>query len=258
MRGIRIVATTTLAVLAMVSFDATAAQKSASREAFFRCKDRNGQTHYADSVPPECSGLDTEVLNEHGMVLRVIEGEPTRLKRLQREAEEAKVRKEKEARALRDRTLIETYLTVEDIERLRDQRLEQLDAQYRVTEQNIVKLQDRLVPFDCIEFNPDLRWIDVMSDIAFLVMDLASHGRTDLAFALLNRYLEVTGDYDGVRVLPFYAVYRALVRAKVDALEQRAERPRGEAAHPLVESPRITLGPSTRRSWTYDASRVAW
>lgn len=143
MRGIRIVATTTLAVLAMVSFDATAAQKSASREAFFRCKDRNGQTHYADSVPPECSGLDVEVLNEHGMVLRLIEGEPTRLKRLQREAEEAKVRKEKEARALRDRTLIETYLTVEDIERLRDQRLEQLDAQYRVTEQNIVNLQER-------------------------------------------------------------------------------------------------------------------
>jgi aminoglycoside phosphotransferase family enzyme/predicted kinase len=83
---------------------------------------------------------------------------------------------------------------------------------------NIVRLQGRLVPFDCIEFDPDLRWIDVMSDIAFLVMDLASHSRADLSFALLSRYLEVTGDFDGLRVLPFYAVYRALVRAKVDAL----------------------------------------
>ena len=83
---------------------------------------------------------------------------------------------------------------------------------------NIVRWKGRLVPFDCIEFDPDLRWIDVMNDIAFLVMDLASHSRADLAFALLNRYLEVTGDYDGLRVLPFYAVYRALVRAKVDAL----------------------------------------
>lgn len=83
---------------------------------------------------------------------------------------------------------------------------------------NIVRLKDRLVPFDCIEFDPHLRWIDVISDIAFLVMDLASHHRADLAFALLSRYLEVTGDYDGLRVLPFYAVYRALVRAKVDAL----------------------------------------
>ena len=83
---------------------------------------------------------------------------------------------------------------------------------------NIVRLQGRLVPFDCIEFDANLRWIDVMSDVAFLVMDLASHGRADLAFALLSRYLEVTGDYDGLRLLPFYAVYRALVRAKVDAL----------------------------------------
>jgi aminoglycoside phosphotransferase family enzyme/predicted kinase len=83
---------------------------------------------------------------------------------------------------------------------------------------NIVRVNDRLVPFDCIEFNPELRWIDVISDVAFLVMDLASHGRRDLAFALLSRYVEVSGDYDGLRVLPFYAVYRALVRAKVDAL----------------------------------------
>jgi aminoglycoside phosphotransferase family enzyme/predicted kinase len=83
---------------------------------------------------------------------------------------------------------------------------------------NIVRLQGRLVPFDCIEFDPRLRWIDVMSDIAFLVMDLVSHRRGDLAFALLSRYLEVTGDYDGTTVLPFYAVYRALVRAKVDAI----------------------------------------
>jgi aminoglycoside phosphotransferase family enzyme/predicted kinase len=83
---------------------------------------------------------------------------------------------------------------------------------------NIVRLNERLVPFDCIEFNPELRWIDVMSDVAFLVMDLAGHGHGDLAFALLSRYLELSGDYEGLRVLPFYAVYRALVRAKVDAL----------------------------------------
>lgn len=83
---------------------------------------------------------------------------------------------------------------------------------------NIVRSQGRLVPFDCLEFNPQLRWIDVISDVAFLVMDLVSHGRADLAYALLSRYLEVTGDYEGLQVLPFYAVYRALVRAKVDAL----------------------------------------
>jgi len=83
---------------------------------------------------------------------------------------------------------------------------------------NIVQLRGRLVPFDCIEFDPRLRWIDVMSDVAFLIMDLTGHDRSDLALALLNRYLEVTGDYEGVHLLPFYAAYRALVRAKVDVL----------------------------------------
>lgn len=142
MRGIRLVATT-IVLAATVYAAAAAAQGRSSREAFFRCKDRNGQTHYGDSMPPECAGLDTEVLNDRGMQVRLIEGEATRLKRLEREAGEAKVRKEKEQRALRDRTLIETYLTVEDIERLRNQRLEMLNAQYRLTEQNISNLRER-------------------------------------------------------------------------------------------------------------------
>jgi uncharacterized protein len=83
---------------------------------------------------------------------------------------------------------------------------------------NIVRWRNALLPFDGIDFDPGLRWIDVMNDMAFLVMDLVSRERTDLALTLLNSYLEVTGDYDGVRLLPFYATYRALVRAKVDAL----------------------------------------
>ncbi len=142
MRGIRIIATT-IVLVALTYAAAAAAQSRSAREAFFRCKDRDGHTHYGDSVPPQCAGMDTEVLNENGMQLRLIEGEATRLKRLEREAVEAKARKEREQRALRDRTLIETYLTVEDIERLRNQRLEQLDAQYRVTEQNLASLRDR-------------------------------------------------------------------------------------------------------------------
>jgi aminoglycoside phosphotransferase family enzyme/predicted kinase len=83
---------------------------------------------------------------------------------------------------------------------------------------NIVRWGGRLVPFDCLEFDPKLRWIDVMNDVAFLVMDLTAHGRKDLAFAFLNAYLERTGDYGGVRHLSFYSVYRALVRAMVDSL----------------------------------------
>jgi uncharacterized protein len=83
---------------------------------------------------------------------------------------------------------------------------------------NVVRWRGRLTPFDCLEFDPKLRWIDVMNDVAFLVMDLVAHRRSDLAFTFLNAYLEHSGDYAGVRLLPFYAVYRALVRAMVDSI----------------------------------------
>jgi hypothetical protein len=88
---------------------------------------------------------------------------------------------------------------------------------------NIVRWEGQLTPFDCLEFDPSLRFIDVMSDIAFLYMDLKSYRRKDLASQLLSGYLETTGDYAGVHTLAFHAVYRALVRAMVDALsaEQR-------------------------------------
>jgi hypothetical protein len=131
---------------AIALFGIAAAQaqgKPNQREAFYRCKDGSGQTHYGDSLPPACAGFDTEVLNENGMLLRLIEGEKTRAARLEREAVETKVRKEREAREQRDRMLIETYLTVADIERLRDQRIDLLVSQYRVTEQNIKNLRER-------------------------------------------------------------------------------------------------------------------
>jgi aminoglycoside phosphotransferase family enzyme/predicted kinase len=83
---------------------------------------------------------------------------------------------------------------------------------------NIVRWGGELVPFDSLEFDPALRWIDVMSDVAFLFMDLISHRRRDLAFDFLNAYLARGGDYDGVRLLRFYSIYRALVRAMVDEL----------------------------------------
>ena len=83
---------------------------------------------------------------------------------------------------------------------------------------NIVRWRQQWLPFDCLEFDPELRWIDVISDVAFLYMDLVSRNRDDLAHEFLSRYLEETGDYEGLRLLPLYAAYLALVRAKVDAL----------------------------------------
>jgi aminoglycoside phosphotransferase family enzyme len=69
---------------------------------------------------------------------------------------------------------------------------------------NVALLDGTLTPFDGIEFNDKLRWIDVASDVAFAVMDLAAHGRPDLAWEFLDAYLEQTGDYAGLEMLRFY------------------------------------------------------
>ncbi|MFI4941301.1 MAG: AAA family ATPase [Burkholderiales bacterium] len=83
---------------------------------------------------------------------------------------------------------------------------------------NIVLDGDVPVLFDCIEFNPALRWIDVMNEIAFAVMDLLHRDHAEFAWRFLNAYLEASGDYGGVSVLRFYLGYRAAVRAKVCAI----------------------------------------
>jgi aminoglycoside phosphotransferase family enzyme len=69
--------------------------------------------------------------------------------------------------------------------------------------------------FDCIEFNERFRFGDVASDVAFLAMDLDFNGHPDLARTFLDAYTEASGDTTLPKVLPFYKVYRAYVRAKV-------------------------------------------
>ncbi len=83
---------------------------------------------------------------------------------------------------------------------------------------NLVRLDSGITAFDCLEFNPALRWIDVISEVAFLLMDLSQRGQAPLGWRFLNRWLEYTGDYDGLALLGYYLSYRATVRAKVEAI----------------------------------------
>lgn len=94
---------------------------------------------------------------------------------------------------------------------------------------NLVRLPSGITAFDCIEFDEDLRHIDVFCDIAFLLIDLVARRHHDLAAHFLNRYLERTGDYEGMAVFSLYFVYRCLVRAKVAAI-RFAERTDKSAA----------------------------
>jgi len=115
---------------------------------------------------------------------------------------------------------------------------------------NLVLLDGRVTPFDGIEFNADFRWIDVASEIAFTLLDLLDHGQPGLASVLLSAWLDWSGDHDALAVLRFYLVYRAMVRAKVAALQQRADENAGylELAERLIAphapSLTITCGPS--------------
>ncbi len=92
---------------------------------------------------------------------------------------------------------------------------------------NMAMIGGRITLFDCIEFNPELRWIDVVSEAAFVAMDLQARGFSGYCWRFLDRYFVASGDYAGIDLLRYYFVYRALVRAKVAAL--RAAAP-GQAA----------------------------
>ena len=100
---------------------------------------------------------------------------------------------------------------------------------------NIALVDGELTIFDCIEFDEQLRWIDVMSEVAFTVMELQNRQRADLGYRFLNAYLEITGDYESVGVLRFYLAYRAMVRAKVRRM-RAAQLPAGDdKSLPLAE-----------------------
>lgn len=101
---------------------------------------------------------------------------------------------------------------------------------------NVFSLDSDVLAFDCIEFDPALRWIDVLEDAAFALMDFAAAGCSALGWRFLNGWLEQLGDYEALPSLRLCLVYRALVRA---------------AAHHLREA-----GGATARHYAGEA--VAW
>ena len=100
---------------------------------------------------------------------------------------------------------------------------------------NMVLWQNRIFLFDCIEFNEQLSNIDVISDLAFLFMDLDHGGEPRLAWRLLNNYMMETGDYSALSLLLFYSLYRAMVRAKVTAIRYSQTSGQGTGQQILEE-----------------------
>ncbi len=109
---------------------------------------------------------------------------------------------------------------------------------------NLAWVKDQLLVFDCLEFNPGLRWIDIQSEIAFCTMDLMQRGHKDWAWLLLNTWLEKSGDYAGLALQSYYAVYRALVRIKVAVL--RAGQTTGKAHDTVLADIHTLLNLATK------------
>jgi hypothetical protein len=125
--------------------------QASAQQTLYRWVDAEGLVHYGDHVPPIYADQDREILNGHGVAVRLVEGTATeaelaeraRLAALDEAAAEAE-----QARANHDRVLLDAYLSVEEIERLRDQRLNLLGAQVLVTEQYLTNLTQRLIELE--------------------------------------------------------------------------------------------------------------
>jgi len=83
--------------------------------------------------------------------------------------------------------------------------------------ENICLVGDTPYIFDCIEFNERFRFCDTAADIAFLLMDLDFHNRSDLSEVVISSYLAESGDLELTELIDFYKVYRAVVRGKVES-----------------------------------------
>lgn len=81
--------------------------------------------------------------------------------------------------------------------------------------QNVVVFEGQVLPYDCIEFNSELRWLDIANELSFTYLDLLRAQRPDLAAALVNQWFTAAADVEGLALLSFYTVKGALVRAMV-------------------------------------------
>jgi uncharacterized protein DUF4124 len=130
-----------------------------SAQKTYKWRDENGAVHYGDRIPPEYADRDREVLNDQGMHVRSEEGAITPEEAAAARARDTAAEADQTAKdeiARHDRMLLETYLSVADLEHLRDERLEQIESEIKLIEVNRNNLRKRLVDLqsDASEFKP--------------------------------------------------------------------------------------------------------
>ena len=129
-----------LPVLVLALLAGAAGAQSDKNKKLYRWVDKNGQVHYGDSVPAEYAEQDRDVLNKQGVAVGREEGTITPEEAAAKAAAD-KAARDEQKRKLRDRVLLQTYQSVKELEVLRDNRLELVDAQLTIQEQSLSNLR---------------------------------------------------------------------------------------------------------------------
>lgn len=160
-----------LPVLLLVLFAGTAGAQSDKQKKTYRWVDKNGQVHYGDSVPAEYAEQDRDVLNRQGVPVGREEGTITPEEAAVKAAAD-KAARDEQKRKLRDRVLLQTYQSVKELEILRDNRLELVDAQLTIQEQSLSNLRAQRAQIErqAARFAP----INTAADAAELPDELAA------------------------------------------------------------------------------------
>ena len=183
-----------LLVVAAIALPSTGSAQP-QQPKLYKWTDENGVVHYSDKIPPEYADRDRDVLNDQGVPVGFEEGEITEAERaVPRSAHAAAAEAEQQARAeiaRRDRMLLETYLSVADIEDLRDRRLELLESQIKVTELYLANLRKRLVSLqaEASNFKPYTTREDAPQIPENLALDIS---RTTASISLYEQTLART------------------------------------------------------------------
>ncbi len=128
-----------LCATALVAFSGTAAAAGNGRT-LYKWVDDQGVTHYGDRIPPEYAAQEQHIINSQGIEISHLDAQKT----AEQLAAEEQKKVDAEQRLSRDRNLLNTYVSVQEIERLRDQRLNLLADQIKVTNQFLDTLNGRM------------------------------------------------------------------------------------------------------------------
>jgi Domain of unknown function (DUF4124) len=128
------------------------ASKNSDGRVLYKWVDKDGVTHYGDHVPPEYASQEQHVLNSQGYEIRHLDAQ----KSADQAAAEEKIKVDADQRRLRDKNLLSTYASVQEIERLRDQRITLVADQIKVTNQFLETLNGRMKKMraDSLRFRP--------------------------------------------------------------------------------------------------------